>query len=95
MRDDSPFTPEEVKELEEVLRTICDLDNKMEEVATISGQRQTIVLYKQYKFRVWFRIQEFFMSQQTPVRGGLGSVSILLANCTVRVYRADFKKAKV
>jgi hypothetical protein len=94
MRNEEPLTPDEVKELEQVIQSICTLDNKMEEVAKIAGQRQTVVLHKHYRFTFWWEIQKFFSSQQIPVRGGLGSAAILLSNCTVRVYRADFKKAK-
>lgn len=86
------FTEVDIPELEKALKNITSIDNKMSEVFELSGQRQNIIMITKHRFEVLNKIREYFESNNTPCRHFIGSISIILNNCTVRIYREDRKK---
>ncbi len=85
------ITEKDAPKLEKVLREITSIDNRMSEVFELSGQRQTIVMKDKHRIEFLQSIEKFFTSQNTPIRSFIGSTTIILNNCTVRVYREDRK----
>jgi len=73
-----------------LIKDLCSLDNKMNDIFNICKKRHTITFRDSYHFKVVWRIHEFFKSEGNTTRWWAGSsITIRMNNCSVRIYRED------